>query len=180
MEKGNLEKARSMAAEMTKFEQEINLDYIINDINNLLQHNQRGLERIQKIVMDLRTFAREDKDAMDLVKIEEVIDSILSIVHNELKYKAELKKSYGDTPLVKCNPQRLGQVFINLLVNAIQAIEEKGLIEVKTYRQGEYVCVDVIDTGKGIEEKNFKKIFDPFFTTKPIGEGTGFGLNLTY
>ncbi|MBI4309911.1 MAG: GHKL domain-containing protein [Candidatus Omnitrophica bacterium] len=180
IEEENMEKAKSIVKAMSQFEQEINLDYIINDTGKLLQYTQRGIERIQKIVMDLRTFAREDHGAIDFVKIEEVIDSILSIVQNELKYKAELKKNYGDTPLVKCNTQRVGQVFINLLVNAIQAIEKKGAIEVKTYKEDGHVCVDVRDTGKGIEPKNLEKIFDPFFTTKPVGQGTGLGLSVSY
>lgn len=176
----NWEKARLAAKEMDEFEKEIDLDYIINDIDKLLQHNQRGLERVQKIVMDLSTFAREDKDSMELVKMEEVIDSILSIVYNELKYKAVLKKDYGETSLVRCNAQRLGQVFINLLMNAVQAIEEQGTIGVKSCIRGKFVCVEVSDTGKGIEEKNLKKIFDPFFTTKPAGQGTGLGLSVSY
>ncbi|KKU12483.1 MAG: Histidine kinase [Parcubacteria group bacterium GW2011_GWC2_45_7] len=180
IEQENWEKSKSIVQDMAKFEEEIQLDYIINDINNLLQHNQRGIERIQKIVLDLRTFARDDKDTMDLVKIEEVIDSILSIVHNEIKYKAELKKNYGETPLIKCNSQRLGQVFINILVNAGQAIHEKGTIEVKTYTKGKFVCVDIIDSGKGIPEENLKKVFDAFFTTKPVGQGTGLGLSVSY
>ena len=153
----------------------------MNDVNTLLEHSSRGLERIKKIVMDLRTFAREENaETMELAKIEEIIDSILSIVQNEIKYKAELTKDYGDTVLVKCNPQRLGQVFINLLVNASQAIEEKGKITIKTYRQDKYVCIDVTDTGHGIAPENLKKIFDPFFTTKPVGQGTGLGLSVSY
>ena len=117
---------------------------------------------------------------MELVKVEEILDSILSIVHSELKYKAELKKNYGETPLVRGNPQRLGQVFINLLVNAAQAIEQKGAIEVKTYQEGNYICIDVKDTGKGILPENLKRVFDAFFTTKPVGQGTGLGLSVSY
>ena len=176
----DIEKAKAIIEDINQFEQEIQLDHVINDTDNLLKHNQRGIERIQKIVMDLRTFAREGNDTMELVKIEEVIDSIVSIVHNELKYKAELKKNYGETPLVKCNTQRLGQVFINLLVNATHAIEEKGTIEIKTYQQDKYLCIDVSDTGKGIPPENLKKIFDAFFTTKPVGQGTGLGLSVSY
>ena len=130
--------------------------------------------------MDLRTFAREGSDMMDLMQVEEIIDSGLSIVYNELKYKAELKKNYGATPLVYCNPQRLGQVLINLLVNAAQAIEKKGTIEIRTYTQDRHVCIDITDTGKGIEPENLKKVFDPFFTTKSVGQGTGLGLSVSY
>ena len=132
-------------------------------------------------MLDLRTFSREDNtESRELVKIDEIMDSILSIVQNELKYKAELTKEYGDTPLVRGNAQRLGQVFINLLVNAAQAMENRGKITIKTYRQDNYVCVEVIDTGKGIPEEDLKKIFEPFFTTKPVGQGTGLGLSVSY
>jgi len=145
-----------------------------------LQHSRKGIERIQKIVMDLRTFAREDKNEMEHVKIEEVIEGILTIVYSEIKYKAKLEKDYGDTPLIECSPQRLGQVFINLIVNALQAMEGTGTIAIKTYKQGEFVYVDVRDTGKGIPQENLSKIFDPFFTTKPVGQGTGLGLSVSY
>lgn len=176
----DMEKARNIVQEMVKFEKEIDLDYTINDVENLLEHTQRGIERVQKIVMDLKTFAREDNDNMDLIKIEEVIDNILNIVRSELKYKAEIKKDYGSTPFIKCNTQKLGQVFINLFVNASHAIQAKGMIEIRTYVQDNFVCVDVSDTGVGIPPENIKKIFDPFFTTKPIGQGTGLGLSISY
>ena len=87
---------------------------------------------------------------------------------------------YGDTSLVMCGPQRIGQVLINLLVNASQAIERKGEIRIKTCQQDGYVVVEVTDTGKGIPPENIKKIFDPFFTTKPVGQGTGLGLSVSY
>ena len=82
--------------------------------------------------------------------------------------------------MVKGSSQRLGQVFINLLVNASQAIAQKGTIEVKTYQEGNYLCIDVKDTGKGIPPEDLKRIFDAFFTTKPVGQGTGLGLSLSY
>jgi len=177
---GNLAEAKTLAEEITKTKKEINLDYIVSDTPKLLEHNRKGIERVQKIVMDLRRFAREDKNVTQRVKIEDVIEGVLSIVHSEIKYKARLEKDYGDTPLIECNSQRLGQVFINLIINALHAIEGTGTIAIKTYRQGEFVCVDVSDTGKGIEEENLSKIFDPFFTTKPTGQGTGLGLSVSY
>ena len=180
VEQEDLAKAKSIVEEINKLKEEINLDYIIDDTNKLLQHNRNGIDRIQKIVTDLRTFSREDKNVMERVKIEEVIESILTIVQNEIKYKAKLEKNYGDTPLIECNPQRLGQVFINLLVNALHAIEGTGTITINTYKQDEFVCVDVRDTGKGIPPENLNKIFDPFFTTKPAGQGTGLGLSVSY
>ena len=180
IEAGDLQKAQAIAQEIDKFEKEIDLDHVNTDLGNLMQHTQRGLERIQKIVLDLRTFAREGNDVVDFIKIEDVIDGVLSIAYNEFKYKAELKKDYGDTPPLRCSAQKLGQVFINLLVNASQAIKEKGEVEIKTYVQGEYVCVDIRDSGEGISPENVKKIFDPFFTTKPVGQGTGLGLSVSH
>jgi signal transduction histidine kinase/HAMP domain-containing protein len=180
VEEENIEKAKVILKDINQFESEIQLDHMMNDTENLLRDNQEGIERIRKIIKDLRTFARENNDLMDLVKIEEVIDSILSIVHNELKYKADLVKDYGKTPLVRCNTQRMGQVFINLLVNATHAIEERGTIGIKTYQQDKYLCIEIKDSGKGIPPENLKKIFDPFFTTKPVGQGTGLGLSVSY
>lgn len=178
---GETEEARLTVLKLGKFEEEINLDYIMSDVNNLLDQSARGLDRIKKIITDLRAFAREDsEEAMESVKVEGVIDSVLSIVQNEIKYKAELSREYADTPPVRCNAQRLGQVFINLLVNASQAMKKKGEIIVRTGLQGESVRIDVIDTGEGIAEGNLRKIFDPFFTTKPVGQGTGLGLSISY
>lgn len=181
IEEKKITKAVATMNELKKLEEELNLDYIRSDMNGLLGQSRQGLERIKKIVVDLRTFAREDRaEAMEPVKVEEIMDSILSIVDNELKYKAELVKNYGDTPPVQCNPQRIGQVFINLLMNAAQAMEERGRITIRTYLDGKFVGIDITDTGKGIPAEHIAKIFDPFFTTKPVGQGTGLGLSVSH
>jgi len=176
----DLEGSKIILKDIDQFEDEIQLARIINDTDNLLMHNQKGIERIQKIVMDLRNFAREDNDMKLSVKIEDIIESLLSIIHHELEIKAEIKKNYTDTPMVKCNAQRMEQVFINLLMNACQSIEDKGIIEIKTYQDGRFLCVDISDTGRGIPPENLKRIFDAFFTTKPIGMGMGLGLSVSY
>jgi len=179
IEEDDMEKAKAISHKITELQETINLDYILNDVGKLLHNTHMGVERVKRIITDLRSFAREDHGETENVQIEAVMDSILSIVHNELKYKAELKKNYGDTPMVKATAQRLGQVFINLLVNAAQAIEEKGVIEIRTYQEGQNVYVDVSDTGTGITTENLKRIFEPFFTTKPPGQGTGLGLSIS-
>jgi two-component system NtrC family sensor kinase len=112
--------------------------------------------------------------------IEDIIESVIHIVWNEIKYKAELKKEYGNIPVLRCNAQKLGQVFINLLVNAVQAINKKGIITIKTYKDNDHACIEFSDTGSGISQENIQKIFDPFFTTKPVGKGTGLGLSIGY
>lgn len=176
----DLQKSKEIASKIDDLKKEMQYDFVAADIDKLLKHNLRGIERIQKIVMDLRAFAREDKNVVELVKIEEVIDTVLGIVHNELKYKAEVTKEYGNTPMIKCNTQRIGQVFINLLVNAAQAIKEKGTIHVRTFNNGKNIGIEVKDSGMGIPPENLSKIFDAFFTTKPVGQGTGLGLSLSY
>ncbi|MDH4284272.1 MAG: ATP-binding protein, partial [Gallionellaceae bacterium] len=108
------------------------------------------------------------------------LDSTLNIVHNEIKYKADVVKEYGELPEVECLSSQLNQVFMNLLVNATHAIEERGTITIRTGQQGEEVWMEVADTGKGIKPEHLTKIFDPFFTTKPVGKGTGLGLSLSY
>ena len=180
VEQEDLAKAKSIVEEINKLKEEINLDYIIDDTNKLLQHNRNGIDRIQKIVTDLRTFSREDKNVMERVKIEEVIESILTIVQNEIKYKAKLEKNYGDTCFIELQPPAAGTGVHQPARQRLHAIEGTGTITINTYKQDEFVCVDVRDTGKGIPPENLNKIFDPFFTTKPAGQGTGLGLSVSY
>lgn len=174
------EEADRMLQEIKSLENELQIGFISDDVHSLLKESLAGTERIRKIVADLRTFARADGDQLDYLNIEPVLDSITSIVNNEIKYKAQLVKEYGITPKVKISPQRIGQVFINLIINAAQSISDKGIITVKSYEEADHVCVAVKDTGCGIPSDVINKIFDPFFTTKPVGQGTGLGLSISY
>ena len=110
------------------------------------------------------------------------LDSTLNVVANEIKYKADVVKEYGDIPEIECLPSQLNQVFMNLLVNAAQAMSDtgRGTITLRSGRVGDAVWVEVADSGAGIAAENLKRIFDPFFTTKPVGKGTGLGLSLSY
>lgn len=178
----DLNKSGALVAEMEHVEKEANFDFIMNDMTSLLRESGEGLDRVKKIILDLRTLARHDQSSMESIKIEEVVDGIWSIVQNEVKYRADMIKEYGETPLIMGQPQKLGQVFINLLINAVQAIEKnkRGEIRIRTFVRENYVCVEISDTGAGIAKENLKKIFDPFFTTKPVGHGTGLGLSVSY
>jgi len=184
LEKALKDKDQTRAAEAVlsweKIRQETNFAFIDDDIANLIRESKEGAEKIRKIVLDLRAFASPDKGAMDSVNLEALIESVLNIVWNELKYKAEITKDYGDVPLITCNPQKIGQVLLNLFINAAQAIRDHGTIAIKTYTKGEYVYIEVADTGCGIAPDNITKIFDPFFTTKPVGQGVGLGLSISY
>ncbi|MBF0595188.1 MAG: HAMP domain-containing protein [Candidatus Omnitrophica bacterium] len=163
------------------YEESVNFDYIVEDSQKLLKQSRDGIDRIGRIVADLKTFSHENAQWQEeQVKVEDVLEMALSVSYNELKYRIDLRKEYGDTPLIFCNSQKMAQVLLNLLVNAAQAIPEKGVIGLKTYQNDKYVCVDVSDSGCGIPPENLKKIFDPFFTTKPVGKGTGLGLSISY
>ena len=136
---------------------------------------------MRKIVGDLKNFSRVDNADWQWADLHKGIDSTLNIVWNELKYKCTVSKQYADLPEVYCLPSQLNQVFMNLLVNAAQAIEERGNITIRTGRQGDKeVWVEVADTGKGIAPENLNRVFEPFFTTKAVGQGTGLGLSLSY
>jgi len=176
----DIPQANGLLAELKHLQASTDYDFIRSDIDNLLKESHDGIKRIRKIVSELRTFSRGNKDTMEYAVVNDVIDNILSLVSNEIKYKAELTKHYGDVPKIKCYPQRLSQVFINMLINAAHAIEKYGAIDIKTYHRNNDVYVQITDNGKGIPEKDLPYIFNPFFTSKPVGQGTGLGLSISF
>jgi signal transduction histidine kinase len=131
-------------------------------------------------VINLKDFAHPGEQKLKYADINKNMESTLNVVWNELKCKARVVKEYGDLPEVRCYPQQLNQVFVNLLVNAAQVIEKEGEIRIATRALDGKVEIKISDTGKGIPEENLSKIFDPFFTTKEVGKGTGLGLNVAY
>jgi hemerythrin-like metal-binding protein len=166
--------------EVSQIKKTLDFNYLKEDIPSLLKESQDGLARVTRIVQDLKDFSHVDEANWQQANLEQGIDSTLNVVANEIKYKAEVVKQYAGLPLVECMPSQLNQVFMNMLMNAAQAIESKGTITVRTGSSGDEVWVEVEDTGKGISPENLSRIFDPFFTTKPIGKGTGLGLSLSY
>ena len=160
--------------------QSIELHFVRNDIVNLLAESIEGVTRVEKIVTDLKDFSRIDDAAWQQADIHDGINSTLNVVAHELKYKGNLVKEYGDLPLIQCLPFQLKQVFMNLLVNAAHAIEQRGTITIRTGREIEHVWITIADTGKGIDPRHLNRIFEPFFTTKPVGVGTGLGLSVSY
>jgi two-component system NtrC family sensor kinase len=137
------------------------------------------VDRIKKIMTELKTFSRKDEGARQAADLNDIVEGVVSIVWNEIKYKADLRKEYGQVPMVKCNPQQIGQVILNLLLNAVQALEGQGIITVRTFARDGGVCLEISDTGKGIQPEILDKIFEPFFTTKEQGKGTGLGLSIS-
>ena len=171
------EEKRPDFAELRK---KLKIDYISADIFDLIDESLEGTERVAKIVRDLKSFSRVDESEQKEADINECLDSTLNIVWNELKYKTEVHKEYGDLPTITCFPQKLNQVFMNLLINAAQAIETKGVVTIKTWTEDGDIKVSIADTGCGIPEEKLNSIFEPFFTTKDVGEGTGLVLSITY
>lgn len=160
---------------------EIDLDFLREDILMLMRESREGLDRVKKIVQDLKDFSRVDQsEEWQWANLQDGLDSTLNIVNNEIKYKATVERRYATLPPIECLPSQLNQVFMNLLVNAAQAIPDHGTITVETGAGEEEVWVAVSDTGCGIPEAIRTRIFEPFFTTKPVGKGTGLGLSLSY
>ncbi len=161
--------------------QQADMVFLKQDLTDLLAESKEGISRVKKIVQDLKDFSRVDStEQWEMADLHRCLDSTLNIVHNEIKYKAEVKKEYGELPNIECLPSQLNQVFMNLLVNAGHAIKESGVVWIKTGIGKERIWVEIEDNGCGISSENLKKVFDPFFTTKPVGKGTGLGLSLSY
>lgn len=167
-------------AALAGIKQQVDVAYLRNDVANLLSESMEGLQRVKHIVQDLKDFSHVDKQEKQWASLEQGLDSTLNIVWNELKYKADVVKEYAGIPQIECIPAQLNQVFMNLLMNAVQAIDEHGRITIRTGTDGDDVWVEVEDSGRGIEPEHLSRIFDPFFTTKPVGSGTGLGLSLSY
>jgi signal transduction histidine kinase len=145
---------------------------------------KEAAQRVRAIVRDLRVFSRADEEARAPVDVRKVLDSSLRMARNEIRHRASVDCRYSDVPPVQCNEARLGQVFLNLLINAAHAIPEGRLdqnsITVSTHEAGSRVVVEVADTGSGIAPDVLPRIFDVFFTTKPVGVGTGLGLSICH
>lgn len=163
-----------------KFNKQKNLDFILDDLESLMTDSIDGMDRVTKIVSGLKSFARVDEAEFKEVDLNECIESTIKVVWNEIKYKCTINKNLNELPLVKCNPGKLNQVFMNLIVNAGQAIEEQGEIIINSHATENEVVISIQDSGSGISEENIEKLFDPFFTTKPVGVGTGLGLSISY
>ena len=165
---------------LEKRREALKIDYILEDTASLIRESLDGAERIKKIVGDLKNFSHVDEAEEKPADINKGLESTINIVWNELKYKATLKREYGKIPFTRCNLRQLNQVFMNLLINAAQAIEKKGEITVRTWTDGGNIRISISDTGCAIPEKNMTRIFEPFFTTKEVGKGTGLGLSIAY
>lgn len=189
---GDAEHVERHIAEAFEAAKELDENEVLEDSRKMLEHSKIGIERIEELVINLKNFSRLDESAFKLSDINEGIDSTLVIAHNAIKHKAEIIKDYAPDLKAECYPSQLNQVFLNLIMNAAQAIQEKGTIKITTQYEAEpnvianekadrkYAVIKIADSGKGISPEHLNKIFDPFFTTKPVGQGTGLGLSISY
>ncbi len=178
---------RAMNDKIDRFKEEHKTEFIMEDLGSLVNETISGIERIKNIVLDLKTFSRKDESDYTLVDINETINATLKIVENELKQSATITKDLDTLPPIKCYPQKISQVLLNLLINAGHAIETKGTIHISTAvvtngrrKTDQFIQIKITDTGQGIPEEQLPRLFDPFFTTKPVGTGTGLGLSVAY
>ncbi|MEH1885049.1 hybrid sensor histidine kinase/response regulator [Nostoc sp.] len=178
--------------------QKNDLNFLLDDLSKIIKSMQLGTDRVTEIVSYLNNFSRHREAGKKLANLHEGLESTLLILGHRLKRNAhkpaiQLIKEYGDLPLIECFPGEINQVFMNLICNAIDAIEEShknkdidtiyqypGVIKIKTEAIGEQVILRVADNGSGIENADKIKIFDAFYTTKPVGKGTGLGLSIAY
>jgi signal transduction histidine kinase/CheY-like chemotaxis protein len=160
---------------------ENNLSLMMSDTEEILKESLEGLNRVREIVADLKSFSHTDEAEVQETDINHCIDVTLKMIWNELKYKCIVTKDYGQLPLLRCYARQLNQVFMNLLVNASQAmIGNQGEIKITTRCLNEAIQISIEDNGEGIPPEHIEKLYDPFFTTKPIGTGTGLGLSISY
>lgn len=182
---GEFETARRLGGELEKLARETDADYLVDDATKAVRESLEGSERIRHIVRDLRAFAHQGTDDRVEADLNQCLDSTAHIVWTMMKHSVVLTKDYRELPPVRCFPMQLKQVFMNLLVNAYQAIEERddcerGQIRLRTRPLEEAVEIEVEDNGVGIPPEQVERIFEPFFTTKDVGDGTGLGLSTSY
>ena len=173
------EPARAQAlAAVRQVKADADFEFLLTDLPELIAESREGVERVSKIVMDLKNFSRVGETDFQWCDLHLGLESTINVVWNELKYKADIVRAYADLPPVYCVASQINQVMMNLLVNAAQAIAERGQITLRSGRQGDQVWLEVQDTGSGMDAATQARVFEPFYTTKPFGKGTGLGLSI--
>ena len=177
--------APEVVERLDRLRMENDISYVVADCGDLMRETKEGISRVRQIVQDLKDFSHADINLdFHWADLHRGIDSTLNIISNEIKYKADVVKEYGDIPSVECMGSQINQVIMNLVVNAAHAMgAERGVITLRTgmdTADSDEVWIEVADTGCGIAPDSVKRIFEPFYTTKPIGQGTGLGLALSY
>ncbi len=170
----------ALALGIAKARRDHDYDYIREDIPVLIAESAQGLARVKRIVADLLDFAQANSEVWESVDVNYCLDSSVNVVWSDIKEKALIERDYGELPPLRCHPGSLNRVFVNLLLNAAQAIQGRGVITLRTWLEADGVKIAVTDTGCGISKNLQNRIFEPFFTTKPVGRGTGLGLSVVW
>ncbi|MCW8876035.1 MAG: ATP-binding protein [Kangiellaceae bacterium] len=163
-----------------ELEREEDINFILTDIEPMLSDAVAGLKRVKGIVNSLKRFARQEESESQPADINQCVENALKLTNNEIKYKANVVKELAPVPIIDCRPNQLEQVFVNIIINACQAIDDKGTIQITSKFENDNIKVEIVDNGKGIDKDKLNSIFDPFYTTKPVGVGTGLGLSISY
>ena len=161
-------------------EGELDLEFLADDLTRMMQESVEGVERVEKIVTGLKSFAHPDTQKAHKVRLQDLLENAIILTQGKWKYKLDLQRRFEETEPLWCLPNQLEQVFMNLIVNAAQAAKAWGKLEIGVRRDGDEVELSFHDTCGGIPEEIRERIFEPFFTTKDIGEGTGLGLSISY
>ena len=173
-------KAAGFDPDIKALRQQSNIDFMVEDLDDLLYSSLDGLNRVKKIVEALRTFSRLDEAEIKSANLEENIRSTLMIAQGELQGRVEVILELADLPEIVCYPAELNQVFLNIIINAAQSIPDRGTLTIRGREEGEQVVLQFSDTGTGMTPEVIQQIFNPFFTTKPVGVGMGLGLAISY
>jgi signal transduction histidine kinase len=173
---------QNMIAQLKVARDDVELDFLKEDIPVLMKESREGIVRVREIVQNLKDFSRVDQTTdWQFSNLNLGIETTLNVVHNEVKYKADVVRELSEIPDVQCMPSQINQVVMNLIVNAAHAMgPQRGVITLRSGQLEDKVWFEVADTGSGIPAEVLPKIFDPFYTTKPIGKGTGLGLSMSY
>jgi len=186
VENGAKEECLEIAKCIQGARQDKNIEFILNDVDQLFSDSEEGLERVTSIVQNLRDFSRVDQiDTFSEYDMNQGIESSLMVARNAIKYDADVELDLGDVPIVQAHGGQINQVILNICVNAAQAIKQqtgegRGTITIKTYTESGYAICVIQDNGPGIAPEHLKNIFNPFYTTKPVGMGTGLGLSVSH
>ncbi|MAR90696.1 MAG: ATP-binding protein [Pseudomonadota bacterium] len=172
--------ASAVRQQIAAIKRKHDLAFILDDIEQVVRDSSEGLNRVKDIVLSLKNFARADQGELQPVSVDEIINDALKMIHNELKYHVQLETDLQAPSALLCNAAQLSQVVVNLVINASQAIAERGTIRVETRETESRTQIRIADTGCGIPAEQLSRIFDPFFTTKPVDVGTGLGLSISH
>jgi two-component system NtrC family sensor kinase len=183
---GLSEEGRRKVEQLRVKEEKLRFEFVLQDLDDLFKESQEGFNRISSIIRSMRNFSRGNlEDEAIAVDLNRIIEETIVIARNEYKNYCRVETTFEELPVVFCVPQLIGEVVLNLLMNAIHAIKDavptgEGVISIRTFTSGSKVCCDISDNGPGISKPLRTRIFEHFFTTKDIGKGTGLGLSISY